>query len=192
MAGSPRKPDQRSKKGAKATVTLLMANDNPVVPPMPDPTHFIGVASIQTNVRGRNDTAILEKAGVNPDRDHFDPEEMEAEWAPAVVDWWNSIWTSPMASEFVESDVHGLYFACYYMHEALNPFYKPSDRLGFSKQWEAAIKNYGLTPASRESLRWNIAQGTAAQKRTDQIRASASAGRASEGDSISDMFKRHA
>lgn len=191
--GGPRKADGPSKKGSKATVTLLTTNDNPEIPPMPPAENYIGVSHIRTTNRGYNDTRTLEAAGVETDPGAFDEEEMVPDWNPAVVEWWESIWTSPMASEFVDADIHGLYMGCVFLHESLNPFYKLGDRTSAFGKFEGVQKAYGLTPSARESLRWTISQGAAAQKRTDQIRASASAGRTTESkDNVMDMYKRHA
>lgn len=196
--GGPRKADGASKKGSKATVTLLkQPEDGEIqIPPMPPAQDFIGLPEIQTNQRGSNDTQTMKDAGIDPyhkERDtSFDEEELVPEWNPAVVRWWNDIWSSPMASELVKSDIHGLYLGCYYLHESLNPFYKLTDRTNAAKAFENTLKNYGLTPSAREGLRWQVAQGTAAQKRTDQIRSSMSAGgKYEKKGSVEDMYKRH-
>lgn len=138
------RPDQR--KGMK---TLEKA-DNPTIPPMPKAEDWIPVP------QGPAEETEL---------------DFEPEWAKPVQDWWQSIWTSPMSSEFVDSDIHGLYMACVYMHESLNPYLKVADRIKNAQAWESTIAKYGLTPTARESLRWQVAQGTQAQNRTDQLRS---------------------
>lgn len=150
--GGPRKAGGPSKK--KITIKHLEDRSDAEVPAMPDPNHWIPAPQ-----------GPAEETEV----------DFEAEWSPAVVAWWEDIWTSPMSSEFVDSDIHGLYMACVYLHESLNPFYKISDRVKNAQAWEATIKNYGLTPTARESLRWQVAQGTQAQNRTNQLRAQAKA-----------------
>lgn len=196
--GGPRKADGASKKGSKATVTLLKAVDPSEVeiPPMPPAADFIGLPTLQTNQRGGNDDRTMQSAGIEPhpnNADPFDEDEMVPEWNPAVVRWWHDIWSSPMSSELVKSDIHGLYLGCYYLHESLNPFYKLTDRTNAAKAFENTLKNYGLTPSARETLRWQVAQGESAQRRTDQIRSSMSAGKKNENrNSVQDMYKRHA
>lgn len=125
-------------------------------------------------------------------------ESFQQEWFEPVVQWWNDIWTSPMSNEFVDSDIHGLYLACYYLHESLNPWYKLTERLTAAKMFEATVKNYGLNPSSREQLRWSVAQGTAAQNRTNHLRKSMSDGiqkspaeQAEAQDQMRDLFNRH-
>lgn len=190
MGGSPRKAGGPSKKGSKAAVTLLKVNPDLEIPPMPPAEDWISFPhQIYANKGGNH---MLEKAGLMQQ----DGEEWTgdiADWNPAVVRWWRDIWSSPMAGEFADSDIHGLYLACYYLHEALNPFYKPSERNAMAKSFENVQKNYGLTPSARESLRWQVAQGTAAQNRTDQLRAAASKGSPiKESADIYDLYNREA
>lgn len=146
--GGPRKAGGASKK--KVTQRVLEDQSDATVPPMPDPEIWVPIPQ---------GPAEETEPG------------METDWAEPVKLWWNSIWTSPMSSEFVESDIHGLYVACVYLHESLNPYYKLTDRIKSMQAFESTIKNYGLTPTARESLRWQVAQGTQAQNRTDQIRS---------------------
>jgi hypothetical protein len=157
--GGPRKADGASKK--KVMQKILEADPNAEVPPMPKASEWIpapGGPAEETE------------------------EDFEPDWAEPVKAWWKSIWESPMSAEFVNSDIHGLYMACVYLHESLNPYYKISERIKSSQAWEAAIKNYGLTPTSRESLRWAVSQGTQAQNRTNQLRAEQKATTRSEAD----------
>lgn len=138
------RPDQR--KPGK----ILETDGEKVVPPMPDPEDWIPVPQSPAE-EGEAD---------------FEPQ-----WAKPVVKWWNDLWSSPMSSEFVDSDIHGLYMACVYMHESLNPYLRVADRIKNAQAWESTIAKYGLTPTARESLRWQVAQGTQAQNRTDQLRS---------------------
>lgn len=192
MGGSPRKAGGPSRKGAKAAVTILTAQDvsEIEIPPMPDPAKWIPIPGQSGAKRNKEDQAIVDYHGIeDPSVDNYTPE-----WAPAVVDWWNDIWSSPMAKEFVDSDIHGLYLACYYLHESINPFYRLTDRLSAAKMFEQTVKNYGLTPSARETLRWQVAQGTAAQNRTNHLRQAASAGtkKTADSDSVQDLYGRHA
>lgn len=93
------------------------------------------------------------------------------DWAEPVKAWWQSAHSSPMSSEFTESDIHGLYLACMYLHESLNPRYKVAERLKLATAWESTIKNYGLSPHSRQNLKWTISQGEQAAIRTEELRA---------------------
>ena len=97
------------------------------------------------------------------------------EWPKPVSDWWSSVWRSPMAGEFVEADRHPLYMAAAHLAQSLDADARPADRLKCAQQWEAALRNFGLQPSARESLRWAIGQAEIASKRTDEIRATKAA-----------------
>lgn len=152
--GGPRKADGPSRR--KVMQTVLINREDAEIPAMPNPHDYL---PIPPGAEGENDDEF------------YDP---EFDWAEPVKQWWVDIWTSPMSSEFVNSDIHGLYIACVYLHESLNPHYKLAERLKAGAAWEATIKNYGLTPTARESLRWAVSQGEQAQNRTNQLRAQAS------------------
>lgn len=172
--GGPRKADGPSRK--KVTQTVLVNREDAEIPPLPDPHDYL---------------PLPPGADEAEDDDFYDP---EFDWAEPVKRWWEDIWTSPMSSEFVNSDIHGLYIACVYLHESLNPYYKLTDRLKAGSAWEATIKNYGLTPTARESLRWAVSQGEQAQNRTNQLRSQASnnpqASKQSRNE-IADLYRQH-
>lgn len=195
--GGPRKAGGPSKKGSKSRVTLLTSDVELEVPPLPDPNdwiappHFVETPKEEEKAVIRMDTPDADIEAMWPDDPALD--DIEVEWCGAVVKWWHDIWSSPMAGEFVHSDIHSLYLACYYLHESLNAYYRPSDRLAFGKQFQATIKDFGLTPSARESLRWQVAQGTMAQQRTDQVRAAASASTdRSKLSSVEDIYSQYA
>lgn len=166
--------------GKKVSTTVLTVVDNPVIPPMPPAEDWISFPGGNPAQQGGMDSTWDDEAG-----------SLAPEWNPAVVKWWESIWSSPMSSEYVESDIHSLYAACMLLHESLNPFHKPAERNAFLKQWESTLKNFGLTPSSRETLRWQVAQGTSAQKRTEQLRAQASNDKVRDSGAVTDLYKRH-
>ncbi|QGU02160.1 hypothetical protein CKALI_06455 [Corynebacterium kalinowskii] len=92
-------------------------------------------------------------------------------WPEPVKAWWRDIFRSPMSSEWVSSDVHGLYNAARFLAEAINPNNKISERLKCSQAWEKSLVSFGLTPTAREGLRWQISQGEMAERRTRELRS---------------------
>src|SRR3990167_1110514 len=72
-------------------------------------------------------------------------------WHPAVVDWWSDLWTSPMASEFIKSDTHGLFILAELMH---NYWKKPNTTLASEIRLQRQC--FGLTPIDRRRLQWTI------------------------------------
>lgn len=93
------------------------------------------------------------------------------EWPKPVSDWWSSVWRSPMAGEFVEADRHPLYMAAAHLAQSLDADARSADRLKSAQAWEAVLRNFGLQPSARESLRWSILQAEQAEKRTRDLRA---------------------
>ena len=167
--GGPGKAGGPSKKGAKATVTILTGGmEKDEIPYLPDAADWL----------------------VNKNDEDWD---VEPEWSPVVEKWWEDIWTSPMANEFLKADLHGLFMACYYLHESVNPNYKLADRLTAGKAFENSIKAYGLNPQARSALRWQVAQGETAQRRTDRMRDEARAEQKKKMSSggMQDLYRRN-
>ena len=172
--GRPRKPGGPADRKDPRKLVVLEFKEDAEIPKMADPHQWLPVPP-----------------DVQEGDDYFDP---EFDWAEPVKQWWHDIWSSPMASEFFDSDIHGLHMACVYLPEGLSPYYTPSDRLKSLTSFEATIKNFGLTPVSRENLRWAVSQGEQAQNRTNQLRSQASntpqEGKKSRNE-IDDLYAEH-
>lgn len=130
---------RRNKASTKAVLSAVVDHDIPPMPPAEDwlPSVF--------GDQGQSDDADASKAY-----------EMLTQWSPAVIRWWESIWSSPMSNEYHEADIHQLYLACFYLQQTLNPFAKITERLAAAKQHEAQVARFGLNPMSRRSLQWEI------------------------------------
>lgn len=91
-------------------------------------------------------------------------------WHPKVMEWWESVWKSPMAAEYLQSDVYGgLYLLAYLVHD----FWKAEAAdarqkafVGILKGWE----RFGLSPIDRRRLQWEVEKGDQATDRTDTRR----------------------
>lgn len=86
---------------------------------------------------------------------------VEVPWRLETQDWWESLWSSPMAGEFHASDRHGLYR----LAVLIDDFWQhPSSQA--NAEIRLAQKDYGLTPLDRRRLEWTIASAeTATEKR---------------------------
>jgi len=70
---------------------------------------------------------------------------------PLVAQWWRSIWRSPMASRWLDSDLQGLYQLAMLKQQFIE---RPTPQLsGEMRQQEA---RYGLSPLDRRRLEWNV------------------------------------
>lgn len=137
----PKDPSTRSRRHKTSTKAVLHAVENPDIPPLPPAGDWLG---------GIEDMTTPDEA---PPR----------EWPRPVERWWEDIWSSPMSSEFTDSDIHGLYLACFYMAQVLNPYLKMTDRISASKAYETQVRNFGLNPMSRRTLQWEIERSEEAQ-----------------------------
>lgn len=83
----------------------------------------------------------------------------EIAWHPMTLDWWNDLWPSPMANEYLDSDIHGLYRLAVLMD---NFWYDPNTKA--HAEVRLAQKDYGLTPLDRRRLEWSIENTKKAQR----------------------------
>lgn len=61
------------------------------------------------------------------------------------------------------------------------------------KSFEKVQTQYGLTPQARNALKWQVAQGESAQKRTDNLRNSQNAAKVTSSDrkNVVDLYSRN-
>ena len=85
---------------------------------------------------------------------------MEVPWHQETLQWWQDIFSSPMAGEFHSSDRHGLFRLAVLIDEFWT---RPSTQA--NAEIRLAQKDYGLTPLDRRRLEWTIAS---AEKATDE------------------------
>ena len=73
------------------------------------------------------------------------------DWQPMTRAWWKDTWHSPMAAEFLQSDIHGLFL----LAELIDRFWeKPSVALAAEIRQERLA--FGLTPIDRRRLQWEV------------------------------------
>ena len=76
-------------------------------------------------------------------------------WHPRTLDWWRSVWASPMATEFLDSDTYALLT----LAELEDEFHKTTDvriRLELVKEIRLQRQAFGLTPIDRRRLQWEV------------------------------------
>lgn len=72
-------------------------------------------------------------------------------WRSEVVEWWNDVWTSPMAGEYVKADVHGLLMLADLMDQYWR---KPTAAL--AQEIRLQRQSFGLSPIDRRRLQWEV------------------------------------
>lgn len=86
-------------------------------------------------------------AGVEPH--DFDADVLD--WHPTTLAWWETIWESPMADEWVDADVPALTALAVLVDE----FFRTGEPR-IHAEIRMAQREFGLTPMSRRSLQWEI------------------------------------
>jgi hypothetical protein len=108
-------------------------------------------------------------------------------WEPQVLEWWESVWKSPMASEYLDADMKGGLYLLADLHQAR---WTERDDPRVLRALAAEIRlqevRFGLSPIDRSRLRWTIEQGETAAERTESRRA-AKSGKAKDPRSVLKM-----
>lgn len=97
------------------------------------------------------------RAGIDLSVHDYAPRELA--WRPGTGDWWDVIWASPMAEEWVAADVPGLLALAVLVDE----FWTTGDR-GIHAEMRTASREFGLSPLSRRQLQWEIRKVESARK----------------------------
>lgn len=92
------------------------------------------------------------------------------DWHPATRAWWADIWQSPMAPEYDDSDVHGLYM----LAAVVNDFWSTGSakaRREAASEIRLQSQRFGLSPIDRRRLQWEISRSDDATDKTQRRRA---------------------
>jgi hypothetical protein len=76
-------------------------------------------------------------------------------WHSLTTQWWDDLWQSPMATEYAEVDINGLYRVAMLM----NDFWlaeSAKERADAQVRLEKADAEYGTNPLARRRLEWQI------------------------------------
>lgn len=88
------------------------------------------------------------------------------EWREETRRWWRDVWHSPMAAEYLDADVHGLYRLAVLVDEF---WAEPTPKLAGEIRLQQQA--FGLTPLDRRRLEWSIEQVETASSRRQQRQA---------------------
>ncbi|NLD71647.1 MAG: hypothetical protein GX649_02900 [Chloroflexi bacterium] len=73
------------------------------------------------------------------------------DWHPLTRAWWKDTWGSPMAEEYLDADIHGLFI----LAELVDAYwYEPSKELAGEIRLQRQC--FGLTPVDRRRLQWEV------------------------------------
>lgn len=83
------------------------------------------------------------------------PELPGEEWLESTIAWWSTIWTSPMATAWVEADVDSIIR----LARMRDDFHRGELPVSAFGAMQALEDRFGLSPKSRRALQWEIAKG---------------------------------
>ncbi|KAB2806986.1 hypothetical protein F9L07_28555 [Pimelobacter simplex] len=135
---------QLPKRGAKAALVEMLVAAERQIPDMPaHPPRFVGEGE--------------------------DSYEVDVDWHPQTEAWWNEVWTSPMASEWDDSDRHNL-FVLALLYDDIWTASTPKMRKEAMAEFRLQRADLGLSPYSRRRLEWTIESADEAKDRGEQRR----------------------
>lgn len=116
-------------------------------------------------------------------------EKATEKWHPRVLEWWSSIWRSPMAQEYLGPDKLGGLFALAELHQRRwdNPDTKTL--IALSAEMRALGRDFGLSPMDRRRLQWEVDKGEQAEERNERRRRSKDLDKATKGKDPRDLLK---
>lgn len=138
-----------------------------MAPPMKDPSTRARRNKVTTRATLQADPDI--RVPELPDAVGEDDDGDMPAWHPATRAWWADIWRSPMAPEYDQSDIHGLYM----LATLVNDFWRTSSaktRRETYAEIRLQSQRFGLSPIDRRRLQWEIDRGDEATSRTRKRR----------------------
>lgn len=143
---APKSAGQRQRRNVHSSAARLEAAPARKIP-LPD-IRWSSIKCLQCRLAKWSHTRKwFEEAEVDPH--DYDPAPIA--WRPTTLSWWETIWDSPMAEEWVDADVPAL--------TALAVLVDEFWTFGDSKihaEIRQASREFGLSPLSRRTLQWEI------------------------------------
>jgi hypothetical protein len=94
-----------------------------------------------------------------PKRDDKQP------WHHMVVEWWKSVWRSPMSQEFLDADMRGGLYLLADLHQLRWTSETNRQLIDVAKEIRLQEQRFGLSPIDRRRLQWEVARGEEAERR---------------------------
>lgn len=86
-------------------------------------------------------------------------------WHRLALQWWRSVWESPLASEYIATDRDGLYILARLVHGFWTAK-ETDEKLHLAAEIRQQSARFGLSPLDRRRLEWEIERGEQAGERT--------------------------
>jgi hypothetical protein len=92
-------------------------------------------------------------------------------WHPMVTEWWQAVWQSPMASEYLDADMRGGLYLLADLHQARWTADDAHVLVKVASEIRLQEVRFGLSPIDRRRLQWEVEKGDAAAERTESRRS---------------------
>ncbi len=126
--------------------------------PAPKPAHIR-----QNRIKKSTKATLTKAAGASTTVPDLPPVRI---YQALTVDWWVKVWTSPMAPEYLETDIDGLARLALLIDNFYVLINDPA-AMGKTKEIMAEIRlqeaRFGLSPVDRSRLQWEVQKGEEAQ-----------------------------
>jgi hypothetical protein len=85
-------------------------------------------------------------------------------WHPLTLEWWARVWGSPMANQYLPSDVDGLGRVAVLVDK-----FNLTGSSAVAAEIRLQEMRFGLSPLDRSRLQWELAKADEAEKRRESI-----------------------
>lgn len=144
-----------------------MAGKGP--PPKPDHLRQRRNKNPTSAILPTEEAALGNEVPTLPDRTP-DDKGLSPPWHPMVLAWWESVWRSPMASEYLDADMKSGLYLLADLHQ-LRWEHRDSTTLNeVAREIRLQEVRFGLSPVDRSRLRWVISQGEEAAEKSEARR----------------------
>lgn len=124
------------------------------------------------SVRARRNKSVTRRT-LSEDHDVEAPELPDGvEWHSLTRRWWADLWASPMAPEYQDADLSGMFRVAMLQ----NDFWlagSPKERAEIQVRLEKADADFGTNPLARRRLEWQIQSSEEAKSRGAKRKAAA-------------------
>ena len=95
--------------------------------------------------------------------------DAKEKWHPMVTQWWEAVWKSPMASEYLAADKEALFMLAR-LHQDFWTADTQKERQIIAAEIRQQGVRFGLSPIDRRRLQWEVEKGDQAVERTTSRR----------------------
>jgi hypothetical protein len=106
-----------------------------------------------------------------------------------VLEWWNAIWKSPMAAEFLDADMRGGLFDLAELRQKRWSTRDIKELTGLLSEIRQQEVRFGLSPIDRRRLQWEVERGEKAEEQLARRRKAKDADKQREGKDPRDLLK---